>query len=206
MRRRPGGALDGQQLLVVEGSGARVARSLRRGDLPQFDSRACDGIARDIVINVTSAPPPPPSATQFKVSLFLRTPLLSVSLADGCTRGCVVSQTTPGSPAPSMAPSRPYDGGHGAGDGPPPQRSRSEEKSGGGAEGGGVAREAQRHKWPDRNLRGACGPRIRWMSLRSRRWSQLRVWLLVFLSWVCHRWRTLRLKPSMVAPSVTSSK
>ena len=84
VRRRPGGALDGQQMLVVEGSGARVARSLRRGDLaPQFDSRACDGIARDIVINVTSAPPPPPSATQFKVSLFLRTPHLSVSLADG---------------------------------------------------------------------------------------------------------------------------
>ena len=95
-------------------------------------------------------------ATQFKVSLCLRTPQLSVSLADshgvhGCTRGCVVSQTTPGSPAPSMAPSRPYDGGHGAGDGPPPQRSRSEEKSGGGAEGRGVALEAQRHKWPDRN-------------------------------------------------------
>ena len=42
-------------------------------------------------------------------------------------------------------------GGHGAGDGPPPQRSRSEEKSGGGAVGGGVAREAQRHKWPERN-------------------------------------------------------
>ena len=72
------------------------------------------------------------------------------SLADshgrhGRTRGCVVSQTTPGSPAPSMAPSRPYDGGHGAGDGPPPQRSRSEEKSGGGVEGGGAAREAQRN-------------------------------------------------------------
>ena len=27
-----------------------------------------------------------------------------------------------GSPAPGMAPSRPYDGCHGAGDGPPPQR------------------------------------------------------------------------------------
>ena len=26
------------------------------------------------------------------------------------------------------------------------------------------------------------------------------------LSWVCHRWRTLRLKPSMVAPSDTSSR
>ena len=28
----------------------------------------------------------------------------------------------------------------------------------------------------------------------------------VFFSCVCHRWRALRLKPSMVAPSVTSSK
>ena len=39
---------------------------------------------------------------------------------------------------------------------------------------GGVAREAQRHMW--QLFRGACGPRIRWMSLRSRRWSQQRAW------------------------------
>ena len=62
---------------------------------------------------------------------------------------------------------------------PPPQRSTTEGRSGGGAQGGGVVREAQRHKWSER----ACGQLIRWMSLRSRRLSQLRAWLLVFLSW-----------------------
>ena len=49
-----------------------------------------------------------------------------------------------GSPAPSIAPSRPYDGGHGAGDGPPPQRSASEVKSGGRTERGRGARDARR--------------------------------------------------------------
>ena len=43
-------------------------------------------------------------------------------------------------------------------------------------------------------------------TLSSQRCRSYVVWLLVFLSWVCHRWRTLRLKPSMVAPSATSSK
>ena len=52
--------------------------------------------------------------------------------------------------APRTAPSRPYDGGHGAGDSPPPQFSKTE-GNGGGAEGGGVACESQRHKWPERN-------------------------------------------------------
>ena len=44
---------------------------------------------------------------------------LSVRCGSFCVglKGCV-SQTTPGSPAPRMAPSRPYDGCHGAGDGP----------------------------------------------------------------------------------------
>ena len=46
-------------------------------------------------------------------------------------------QEAAGSPAPGMAPSRPYDGCHGAGDGPPPQRA-----AGGGAERGSGAREA----------------------------------------------------------------
>ena len=69
----------------------------------------------------------------------------------GRMRGCVLSQTTPGSSAPCMASPRSLSGGHGAGEGPPPQRSKTEGKSGGGAEGGGVAREAQRHNWLERN-------------------------------------------------------
>ena len=52
---------------------------------------------------------------------------------------CGSRQEAAGSPAPGMAPSRPYDGCHGAGDGPPPQRT-----AGGGAERGSGGRAAPR--------------------------------------------------------------
>ena len=77
----------------------------------------------------TPPPPPPRRFTQgnFRVALLLWNPRWS-------------RQEAAGSPAPGMAPSRPYDGCHGAGDGPPPQRA-----AGGGVERGGGARGV---RWP----------------------------------------------------------
>ena len=90
-----------------------------------------------------------------------------------------------------MAPSRPYDGGHGAGDGPPPQRSRSEEKSGGGAERGGVAREARRHKWPGRNSSVGRAARASVCAAAAGRSYVCGCWSFLLSSSPAARWRLL---------------